>query len=124
MVTLMLDLSTGAGDGFTGSLGIGIVSNDAFTVGQTAVPGPSSDPSWPGWMWHQYFHMTGIATQSAGQDTGVNAFADVLRIEIDSKAQRIFKSNETMFGMFERESEVGTAGLRMFANTRVLAKLA
>ncbi len=123
-VTLMLDLATGPGDGFTGALGIGIVSSDAFTVGQTAVPGPESDPDWNGWLWHQYYHMTGIAAQSQGENVGVNSSADILRIKIDSKAMRIIKSNEIMFGMFERTVEAGTAGMRLFANTRVLLKLA
>ncbi len=122
-ILIQLDLATAAGDGFAGALGIGIVSGDAAVVGATAMPGPFSDADWPGWLWHQYFHLRGVASQSQGQDVARNSMAD-LRIQIDSKAQRIIKSNETVFGMLETASETGTAGLFFVAQTRILSKLA
>ena len=122
MYTMWLDLVTAAGDGLFGAIGIGIVSSDAFGVGSSAMPGPFTDPAWPGWMWHQFFHIRGVAVQSQGADVARNVSAD-FRIDIDSKAQRIFKINETFFGMTEVGSETGTAGAIFQANTRTLIKL-
>ncbi len=121
-ILLQLDLATAAGDGFLGAIGLGIVSGDAFGIGSTAMPGPFSDPGWPGWWWHQYFSVRGVAAQSAGADVARNANSD-LRIDIDSKAMRIVKENESMFGMVEIGAELGTASLTYLGQTRVLLKL-
>ena len=122
IVDLYLELSTSAGDGMTGAVGLGIVSSDASGIGQTAIPGPVSDPSWPGWIWYHYWTVRGVAIQSAGSDTARNAFAD-LHLVIDSKAQRIMKTGETLIGMFEVGTETGNAAVRGFGQVRVLLKL-
>ena len=120
-ILVQLDLATAAGDGFLGAIGLGIASSDAFNTAG-ALPGPFSDPAWPGWFWHQFFSLRGVAAQSQGADIARNAMAD-LRIDIDSKAMRIQKSNEVLFGMLETGSETGTAGLHFTAQTRLLYKL-
>jgi len=122
-VSMSLDLATAAGDGFNGAIGLGIVSSDAFTVGQSAMPGPFSDPEWPGWFWHRYWSLRGVAAQTAGENIARNAVSGEDRFEIDSKAMRKQGDNETLFGMIETAVETGTAGMDVLADTRVLDKL-
>jgi len=122
-IFMQLDLVTAAGDGFNGAVGLGIVTSDAFGAGTAAVPGPFGDPSWDGWFFHQYWTLRGIAAQSQGADVPINAPGGTLRIPIDSKAMRKFKSNETIFGMIEVAVETGTAGLIFRGDTRQLHKL-
>ena len=63
---------------------------------------------------------------AAGVSTTPNQVHDVsaaLRIPIDSKAMRKFESKEVMVGVIE-VGEVSAATLRIFVNSRFLAKLA
>ncbi len=121
-ILFQLTLATAAGDGMSGAVGLGIVSSDAFAVGTTAIPGPFSDPEWPGWMWHSFWHLNGVAAQSLGADVSRNSNAD-LRLEIDTKAMRKWSVGETLMGMFEIAVETGTAAVAVTADTRVLVKL-
>ena len=103
-------------DGFTGAIGIGIVTADAFAIGATAMPGPLSDMSFS-WLYHSFFNLFSFATgQEFGQGmTGV-------RIAIDSKGMRIQDASEVLFGMVET-TELGAAALEFVADTRTLDKL-
>ena len=74
------------GDGFSGAVGLGIVTADAFAIGPTACPGAFTDPAWDGWMWHSYFYVFG-PSQAAAEGAQPAA---VQRITIDSKAMRKF----------------------------------
>jgi len=109
-----LTLVTSPGDGFTGAFGMGIVQSDAFAAG--ALPDPIGDMGWPGWMVHQIFSLHGPVV------SGTDLAQTTLRFEIDSKAKRIMKASETFFGVYET-TEIGTAAMTCFANTRVLAIL-
>ena len=121
-IAILLSLATAAGDGMNGAVGLGIVSSQAFGIGPTAVPGPFADAEWEGWLWHSYWSVRGVASQSLGQDVARNAGAD-LRIPIDSKAMRILSNNETLMGCFEVAVETGTANINFIADTRLLLKL-
>ena len=122
VMTFQLDLATAAGNGLSGAVGIGLVSQEAFAAGVASIPGPFDQPEWKGWMWHHYFSIRGVAAQSAGADVARNVSAD-LRLEIDSKAMRKMGSNETLFGIIDVEAEDGTASMAVVADTRVLFKL-
>ena len=117
-----LDLCTNAGDGMLGAIGLGIVSDEAFAVGASACPDPYDQPEWPGWFWHTYFNIFGVAAQSAGQDVARNLNAD-LRIPIDSKGARKFSQGETMIGVVGVQIETGTVSLTGSCDTRMLFKL-
>ena len=117
-----LSRAVSAGDGMSGAVGIGLVSNDAAAVGATAIPGPFSDPSWPGWWFHQYFDLRGVAAQTIGQDVARNAGLD-LHMPLDSKAMRIMGSAETLVGVFEVGTETGDAQINWSAQTRILVKM-
>ena len=108
-----------AGSGFSGAVGIGIVSADAFGVGVTAVPKPFADAQWPGWLWHHFFHTTApIGALSASNDQSVGETSVV----IDSKAMRKLRLNEVLFAVAEL-NEVTSASVLVALVSRVLVKL-
>ena len=121
-IVLWLSLVTAIGDGFTNiGMGIGIVSADAFAAGASAVPGPTSDITWPGWMWNfQMGPLIGLSTTES-ENTGQ---LSMVRIPIDTKAMRKISLNEVVFGMVESGVEVGTAAVDFGMRTRSLYKLA
>ena len=106
------------GDGFTNvAVGIGIVSADAFAVGQSAMPGPITDPEWD-WMYVNYFGaITGASTTEVFEG---NAFRNLV---VDTKAMRKIQSNQTIFAMVETEVLIGAATLTFSGRTRILSKL-
>ena len=75
-------------------LGVGLikVSTDAATAGGASVPGPLSDPE-DDWIWHNFVGLAGgpVATAYSDASIGVNK-----RVEMDSKAMRIFGPNDTI----------------------------
>ena len=107
------------GDGFSGAIGFGIVSQAAFAVGATAVPTPTTESEWPGWLYHRFF---GARSVTATIADGANAVGAVHRIEIDSKAMRKIGIDELIMGVVE-VTEQGTATMEMHGNTRMLLKL-
>jgi len=117
MASLFMQTATATGDGFNGAVGIGIVSAEAFAAGAASVPGPFTDSDWDGWMYHTFFNLN----SSAGGLSAEGGQASQ-RLEIDSKAMRIFEDSETLFGAIEQVEE-GTATAEFWANTRILLKL-
>ncbi len=64
--------ATTALDGFRVAYGIGLATNEAFSVGNTALPGPITDADWDGWIWHTFgfiFSDPGDAEIVDGQST-------------------------------------------------------
>ena len=108
------------GDGFFGAVGIGIVSDEAFAAGASAVPDPRStaESDWE-WMWHSFFDVHGITSAEAD---GSNAVAVEWSKEIDSRAMRKMDGSQTMIGVMGATEE-GTAVGELFADTRLLLKL-
>jgi len=83
------------------SLGICFVSTDAFTVGATAMPEPSSDAGYPWLFWAQhalYFASSALDSQNRG---------GVVRRAFDIKSMRKFKPRETLVMIAEYSSAVG-----------------
>jgi len=107
-------------DGFVnGAVGIGVVSENAFGVGITAVPHPLTDDSWDGWLFHRYMgQMRGSAT------TELFRFPmEAFRWEIDSKAMRKLKETDVIVGVTELGTLIGAATVIYQADTRMLIKL-
>ena len=118
-IALFLTAATSAADGFTGAVGLCMVTNEAFAAGAGSIPGPQSDIDWDGWMWHSVFHLFSplvALAPSAGDMLGS------VRIPIDSKAMRIQEDNETLVGVVE-VTELGAAALEFAADSRLLYKL-
>ena len=118
---LMLTSTSVAQGGFRGAVGIGIVNDNAFTVGGVAsILTPLTDDDWDGWMWHSYLNVNSVTATIAD---GANAVSAVYRTEIDTKAMRKFNSDEVVMGVIE-VAEVGTEIAVLSAQTRMLLKLA
>ncbi len=71
------------------AFGIMPVSDDAFAAGAASMPSPSADLD-ASWMWHAF------ASVSSGAFSSEQPQAGFMRIEIDGKAMRRLKSNETL----------------------------
>ena len=84
-----------------GAWGVAIVSDDAFAVGITAIPGPFSDSNWDGWMAHEFFavHLEDLGTAVE------TVFPADVRFNVDSKGMRKVSDNETVVHV--AESEIG-----------------
>jgi len=114
--------ATTAGDGMSGAVGIGIVTDQAAAIGVTAIPGPFTDADWSGWIWHSYFQIYAVVSQVADADKARNANIDVT-LDIDSKAMRKFTQNQTLIAMWEVGVELGAVAINVVGDTRVLVKL-
>ena len=114
MVELVLGSNSAAGDGFTGALGIGIVTAQAFSTGQTAMPTALGEIDWSGWLWHEQFSLrAGVAADSSRPH---------LNLTIDSKAMRKLGIEEVLFMAFQ-SVEIGTATMEVTGGCRMLVKL-
>ena len=110
-------LATGAGDGFHGAVGIGIVTDKAFAGGIGVVPSPLTDSEDELWLWHTFFD---VHSPTATLNTGAGPSS--LRMEVDSKAMRKVAIGEVMFAIVD-QVESGTAGMTVFFDSRMLFKL-
>jgi len=122
---LYLDSATAGVNGLHGAFGIGVIGAPAFTAGVGSVPTPITEADWNGWMYYQNFAIMSAAPLdggvSADQDS-INARSAVARIQVDTKAMRKIGLNEIVFAAIDT-TLVGTASMRVFFNSRMLAKL-
>ena len=116
---IILEATAAIGDGFSGAIGIGLVSSAAFAAGVASVPTPITEVDWSGWLYHKFFDLRSITATIAD---GVNSVACVQQFDIDSKAMRKQGSSMTLMGVVE-VSESGTATAELNADTRILDKL-
>ena len=125
-VLLTLISAAAVGNGFHGAFGLCVVSSQASSIGETAVPGPITEEDWDGWFYHRYFSLfsTSIIDQSAADaDDFMNVVTATLRLELDSKAMRKWEANMNVVAILE-VLEVGTAVMNWNLNSRILVKLA
>ena len=117
---ISLIAATSISDGFERfGLGICNVTENAFGIGVTAVPDPLVDIGWDGWLYHQLVAgVTGFSTT----ETGASA-AEVVRMEIDSKAMRKTRAGDILIGVIGIGTETGAATVQFRAETRILDKL-
>jgi len=108
--------ATAAGDGFFGATGFGLVTNEAFAIGVTAVPSPLSEEEWDGWLFHTYWGV------QAAVAAGVDTFGTSFNLEIDSKAMRKWSDGYTLIGIND-VVEKGTAVVEYQGSSRLLALL-
>ena len=118
-LNVALSTVTTALDGYSRiGAGIGIVSENAAGVGVSAVPSPLVDINWDGWLWYWTGSIFGVSTTVTNSEGPAN-----VRIPIDSKAMRKWKETDVLVGVFEVDTEVGSAIGTAKLNTRVLVKL-
>ena len=106
---------TAAAEDQIGAFGVGVVSEQAATVGITAVPFPVADAAWGGWMWHSYFARNIVSLSSVGIDAGLTH-----QIIIDTKAMRKVGENERLIMVVEN---VGAGGIDVTTQMRLLSKV-
>jgi len=119
LIRVYLNSAAALADGFEFACGIGLVTNEAFAGGATAIPSPLGDEDWDGWMFHSYGDVRSVSATFA---TGPNAFSAVFQIDIDSKSMRKWNDGMTLFGKTQWV-ESGTASTTMHAVSRVLLLL-
>ena len=108
-----------ASDAFVCALGVGIVSNDAFQIGVTAMPEPIGDSSWPGWLYHHHFSLL----QRTATEDNIFGGGTGYRLEVDSKAMRKIGQNEVLTAILD-VVELGTGpAMEVAFNSRILLKL-
>ena len=105
-------------DGYHGAFGIGVFTAEAFAA--AAHPLPLTDNFWDGWLYHTYFDVFAADLLGGG---GTNQIPGAFRAEVDSKAMRKLKLNDTITAVIE-VAEVGTAEMFAKFDSRVLIKLA
>ena len=95
-----------------GAFGIGIVTSEALAVGVTAVPHPFRDADWGNWyVWRSFSYREEFQTAAS-----VNFLS--WDFEVDSKAMRKVRSNES----FVMVAESQTGAFRISAPLRTLFK--
>ena len=97
-VLVRLTLASTALDGFTGALGIGVVTAESFAAGAASCPGALTQVDWDGWMWHTFFH---VFSPSSDAEVDNDTVSLAERFVIDTKAMRIQKDTDVMFGSIE-----------------------
>ena len=105
---------TAASENQLGAFGMGVVTEQAATLGITAIPHPDTDASWDGWFYHTYFASRIDSLTSVGVH-----FDATHRVIIDSKAMRKVSREERFVCMVEN---TGTHGIEVYAASRVLLK--
>ena len=114
VVELVLGSNGAAGDGFTGAVGVGLVTAQAFAAGAAAMPTPVAEIEWSGWLWHEQFSLrAGVAADSSRPH---------LNLKIDSKAMRKLGVEEVLF-MSVEITLIGAATMEVTGGCRMLIKL-
>ena len=111
-----LTAATTALDGFTGAIGLGVIDAEAFAAGAASCPGALTEVDWDGWMWHTFFHVFSPSSD-AEVDNGTVSMGE--RFVIDTKAMRIQKDTDVMFGSIETLLTGGST-VQFKADTRML----
>ena len=107
-----------ANDGMTGAFGIAIATTAALAAGVNSVPTPITEQSWDGWLYWAPTQLFGVSTSVFPQENGSN-----LDYEVDSKAMRKMDADQSLYAIWEGDSETGTVTQRMIFDSRVLFML-
>ena len=106
-----------ADDAAVVSVGVGVVSTDAFNAGATAMPDPGSEPEFPWlyWMRHAVYMGAGTVADNAEQIGGA------VRESFDVRGMRKMKPSESLALIVEYSDLQGTPALTLtFGGARVL----
>ena len=95
------------------TVGIGLVSTDAATLGSTAMPDPAAELDYD-WLW---WYSVAIDVPNEVSFAGQTASA---RIPISSKAMRRFKPRSSLVVIGQYSDGVGIPPLSVIGSTRVL----
>jgi len=122
---LRLTSATSEGNGFQGAFGIGVATTAAVVAGAASVPTPITEQAWDGWLYWTpiILRSVGVMDGTAANDAdSINAVSAVQRIDVDSKAMRKLKADDSIYAILE-VTEGGTANLAWEFDSRMLFKL-
>jgi len=100
------------------AVGVAVVSDQAQSIGITALPTPITDMSSDLWMVHQLMYNVFHFLDA----TGVNFHGDS-QYEIDSKAMRKVQDGEDVVVVAESSAGASTGGANIVVGGRILVKL-
>ncbi len=109
---------TAAGDVVEFGLGLGIFTTDAFVLGVTGQPGPVTDAGWD-WVYYKTL-MLGPSFTATEDSAGL---IQNWQIEVDSKAMRKMKANQTLGWVAEMAVRSGGGTVDFGVACRHLFKL-
>ena len=111
-----LTSATAAGDGFTGAMGIIVVTAQAFAAGAASMPSPVNELESNGWFYHQFLSV------HAGEAGGLSGGPEgSQRVDVDSKAMRKFDDQQRVVAILE-VTETGTAAMNINFDSRMLVQ--
>ncbi len=117
------DGATVAGDAAQLTVGIGVISTDAFAAGAGSVPDPNGEPEYPWLYWrdHQLRYPSATTVlKGEGDQTG----AGTERVHFDIKSMRKLKPRESLVFIVSYTDVTGTPPLKLdVGRTRVLIGL-
>ncbi len=122
---LFLDNAAAGGEGFLGAFGIAVATSAAVAAGAASVPTPITEQGWDGWLYWRAIQLMSASAITGGAATDrdvLNESLVVQNIEIDSKAMRKLKEEDTIYACLQ-VIEIGTATLNWNLDSRVLFKL-
>ncbi len=102
-------------DGCRVTVGIGVMSSDAFAVGSSAMPDPADEPNYPWlyWMSHN-FAFPGTDPESGSAGASVRQFLDI-------RSMRKLKPRESVFSVFQYNNVTGLPPMTVsFGPIRIL----
>jgi len=105
----------GADEDQFGAFGIAIVTQQAVSVGITAIPHPVTDAAWGGWMVHRYFSQQFVFVSAVGFHPQF-----MMEYVIDSKAMRKLDEDERLVVVVEN---IGAEGFNIQNSERILTKV-
>jgi len=117
--TANVSAASAANSGFAGSFGIGLTDLKAFNVGVTALPSPTADADWDGWLFWEAWSMKVLTSTITD---AINAPAINLRIPVDTKAMRKLRTDDVLFAMVE-VLEVSDSTMNHHFDSRILLAL-
>jgi len=120
-----LESATSGLDGFAGAIGIGVATSAAVTAGAASVPTPITEQAWDGWLyWNRLdLRAASVMGSAAASDIDIlNSVTAVQRFDIDSKAMRKLRVDDSIYCAIE-VTEVGTAVMSWRIDSRMLFKL-
>ena len=114
---LFLQTASAALSGFQYAFGLCLVSQNAAGIGATAIPEPLTDLGWDGWFFHHQGALKSPATTIVS-DLG----AQVVRIPVDSKAQRKVRETDVVVAVLETVETVSSI-MHAELRSRILFRL-
>ncbi len=113
---IAVQIAVGAGtDSLMVAFGLAVVSDTARAVGPASMPSPIADPAYP-WYWHKFVPLVANGTAA----DGLNGQAQSMMVDIDAKAMRKIRPDQSIVLLGDGLQQSGTPTARISVGWRVL----